>query len=388
MLLRKRRDSNWSLSLLLPLLLAVLSFATSQGKSLAGEAVTVEREAYLMGTICTIQGEAGDRNSGLLAIESGFAAIRASEALLSTWRDDTPLSRLGQASAGQPTTVPQELIRALGLARSVWDQTGGAFDPAIGALVSAWDLRGAGRVPTPEELAMARSRSGMHHVQIDPAGRQVTMDVNGLSFDAGGFGKGEGLARAAAALQAAGLRDWMIDFGGQVVVADDGPAREIPVADPHQRDRALATLRLMGASAATSSPSEKPGHILDPRSGHPVVLDGSVTVVGRDPLLVDALATGFFVLGPQAALELAEALAGIEVLFVIPGADGWVAHATSGMSGLLMDLQVPLAPPTKQIRDTGQTAMPASRVQLSFLKPNHVPQRNHAVSEGAGESLP
>jgi thiamine biosynthesis lipoprotein len=383
--LRKRRNSNYSF---FPAALACFLLLLAPGAPPAGEMVTVEREAYLMGTICTIRGEAGGRSEGLAAIEAGFAAIRASEALLSTWRDDTPLARLGQAPAGQPMVVPADLVRALGVARSVWDMTGGAFDPAIGALVAAWDLRGPGRVPTPEELAMARSHSGMHRVKIDPAGRQVTLQVDGLSFDAGGFGKGEGLARAATALQAAGLRNWMIDFGGQVVIAEEGPARHVPVADPHHRDRAVATLRLVGVSAATSSPSEKPGHILDPRSGRPVELDGSVTVVGKDPLLVDALATGFFVLGPQAAMKLAEAMAGIEALFLVPGEGGWVAHATPGLDGLLLDLQVPLVAQTKQIRVTGQPAMPASRGQFSSLTPDHVPQRNRPGGAGTGESGP
>jgi thiamine biosynthesis lipoprotein len=301
----------------------------------------VERESYLMGTICSIRGEAASRSAGLAAIEAGFAAIRESEEMLSTWRDDTPLARLAQAQVGEPVTVPVELMSALRSAAEVWDLTGGAFDPAIGSLVMAWDLRGEGRVPGKAELSQARARAGMQHLILDPRLPRVTVKVSGLSFDAGGFGKGEGLARAAAALDAAGLRNWLIDFGGQVFLSDQDSPRAIPVADPLQRDRPVATLRLSGVSAATSSMSEQPGHILDPRTGRSSESTGSVTGVGQDSLLVDALSTGLFVMGPDEGLPLAAGQAGIEVLYLVPENDSWVARGTAGMEALIEDLQVP-----------------------------------------------
>ena len=356
--------------------------------AVAEEMEAVEREAYLMGTVCTIRGEALDRQAGLAAIEAGFAAIRASEALLSTWRADTPLSLLGQAPSGRPVPVPAELARALSAARAIWNLTGGAFDPAIGALVSAWDLRGAGRIPTPEQLVTARSRSGMQHVVVDRAAARVTVQVQGLSFDAGGFGKGEGLARAATALTAAGLRNWMIDFGGQVMVAGEGPARDIPVAHPRHRDRPLATVRLQGATAATSSSSEKPGHILDPRSGRPVQFTGSVTVIGQDPLQVDALSTGLFVLGPAKGLALVAGVAGVEALYLVFRDGRWVAHASPGMGDLLVDLQVPLEPLPTQTRVTGQPAGPASRSRFSPLPSIHAMQHARSGRATAEESRP
>ncbi|MCZ6833409.1 MAG: FAD:protein FMN transferase, partial [Acidobacteria bacterium] len=225
----------------------------------------VQREAYLMGTLCTIQGVASRRDQGLAAIEAGFSAIEATEALLSTWRTDTPLARLGRAQVGQAVEVPPALARLLAAARETWKQSGGGFDPAIGALVQAWDLRGPGRVPTPAELARALASSGMDRVVVDTSRATVTLKAAGLSFDAGGFGKGAGLARAGDALTRKGLRNWLIDFGGQVLVDPDGPGRDIPIAHPRDRARPVAILHLRGLSAATSSQGQRPGHILDPR---------------------------------------------------------------------------------------------------------------------------
>lgn len=306
-----------------------------------GAPETVEREAYLMGTLCTILGEASSREQGLAAIETGFSAIEATEALLSTWRPDTPLARLGQAHPGQAAEVPPELARLLAAAREAWEESAGGFDPAIGALVQAWDLRGPGRVPTPGEIAGALARSGMQKVVVDTSRATVTLKNEGLFFDAGGFGKGAGLARAGDALTRAGLHNWLINFGGQVLVDPDGPGRDIPVAHPRDRDRPVAILHLRGLSAATSSLGQRPGHILDPRSGQPAEDFGSVTIVGADPLRVDALATGLFVLGPDRGLARAESLPGVEALYLLDRGDHLEARATTGLQKYLVEMLVP-----------------------------------------------
>lgn len=289
-----------------------------------------------MGTLCRIQGVADRRDQGLMAVEAGFAAIEATEALLSTWRKETPLARLGQAQAGETVTVPSDLARLLARAQAFGEQTAGGFDPAIGALVQAWDLRGEGRVPAAAELASALARSGMGKVAVDLEREIVTLGIEGLSFDAGGFGKGAGLARAGEALTRLGLRDWLIDFGGQILTDPAGPAQEIPIAHPGDRGRPLARLSLRGLSAATSSFGQRPGHILDPRSGQPAADFGSVTVIGADAMQVDALATGLFVLGPREGLARAEALAGIEAIYLLHGDGQVTARATSGCRELLV----------------------------------------------------
>jgi len=338
MLLRMRRSSvRWTLGI----------FLLFPGVMAVGAPEDVQRAAYLMGTLCTIQGAACGRDHGLAAIESGFAAIQATEALLSTWRTDTPLARLGEAPVGQEVVVLPELARLLTEAHEIWVQTGGAFDPAIGALVQAWDLRGPGRVPTAAEMAGALARSGMDRVVVDTSRASVTLRAAGLTFDAGGFGKGAGLARAGEALTGAGLQNWLIDFGGQVLVDPNGPGRDIAIAHPRDRERPVAILHLRGLSAATSSLSQRPGHILDPRDGQPAKDFGSVTVVGADPLQVDALATGLFVLGPDQGLERAESLTGVEALFLVDQGDHLEAFGTTGFRQYLVKMQVPWADQTR-----------------------------------------
>jgi thiamine biosynthesis lipoprotein len=290
-----------------------------------------------MGTRCTISGEAPDRPAGLQAVEMAFQAIARREDLLSTWREDTALALLNRQPPGTPRVVDADLFALLGQVQEYWRLSGGAFDPAIGKLVQAYDLRGAGRLPGREELDAARAASGMGLLVLDPAAGTVLRRAPGPTLTAGAFGKGEALAHAAAALRDSVLRNWIIDFGGQILVDPHGAPRSVQVADPGRRGRPVAELRLPGGmSAATSAGSERPGHILDPRTGRPAADFGSVTVVSRDPLRADAFSTALFVLGPEEGLALAGDLEHLEALFLVRDAAGLRLRRTPGMGALLI----------------------------------------------------
>ena len=323
-------------------ILACLIFvlaASANGSPTAG--VRVERRAYLMGTTCTIVIVAPDRSTGLAAAEAAFAEIARSEDRLSTWRDDTVLARLNRFPVGKPFSLDARMFDLFVRLRELRDSSGGGFDPASGRLLEAWDVRGAGRVPTRDERAAALAGGGMNLLRLDAAASTVTRLAPGVLLDAGAFGKGEALARAAEELRDRGLSRFSIDFGGQVSVGSDTTGEGIAIADPRQRDRPVGRFRLNGLSAATSTQSERPGHILDPRTGQRAAAFGSVTAVSPDPLVADAMSTAMFVLGPEAGLQLAEERPDLEALFLMQTPAGLRARMTPGMRELIVTLDIP-----------------------------------------------
>ena len=278
-----------------------------------------------MGTTLRIGVHASSRGAGIAAIEAALEAVQFTDSLLSTWRDDSELARLNRIPPGQTAPVPPTLAPMLAEVVRWSRATGGAFDPAIGALVDAWDTRGRGRVPTGEELARALERSGPRAIELSADGRAWRRSADGAWLDSGGFGKGAALAAARDSLAAHGVGSALLDFGGQVLAlgADTaGGAWSVPVAHPARRLEPVARLALRDRSASTSSQSERfvevggrrYGHIFDPRTGRPVPAWGSVTVVARDPLLADILSTALLVLGPEAALAWARERREIGVL--------------------------------------------------------------------------
>src|SRR5262245_55665422 len=114
------------------------------------------RARYLMGTLCRVSVEGAQAAT---AAEEALDEVARVEALISTWRSDSELARLNSASLARPTMVSPELFDLLGTSLAWAQRTDGAFDPLVGALVGAWQLRGAGRVPDRQELASAVARS-------------------------------------------------------------------------------------------------------------------------------------------------------------------------------------------------------------------------------------
>ncbi|NIR46028.1 MAG: FAD:protein FMN transferase [Gemmatimonadetes bacterium] len=278
-----------------------------------------------MGTRLRVTTAAASIEAATIQIEAVFAEVRRMERVLSSWRPESEVGRLNAAPIGVPVAVSAELFDLLEEARAWGAMSGGVVEPAVGALIDAWDLRGAGRRPDEDELGRARSRSGPEAFQLDARTHRVTRVAEGGWITTGSFGKGAALRSALTVLRDAGVESAFLDFGGQVVALGGSPESgswSVSVAHPSRRDQPAAELRLANVSASTSGASERFvevdgqrfGHILDPRSGRPVPAWGSATVVAADPMVADLVSTAVFVLGPEAGLRWAESLDEIGVL--------------------------------------------------------------------------
>lgn len=324
-------------------LLAGLPAGCADPASAHAAPAVVERRLSAMGTSLTLEVESRDRRAALSASESAVRAIQAVEERLSTWVADSELARLNAHPVEVPCALSDELARDLQRARHWWRETGGSFDPAVGPLVAAWDLRGAGRRPTDAELEDALGASGLEHLELR-AGEAIRR-LSGCTLEEGGFGKGVGLDAAADALRAAGVTRATLDLGGQVLRLGDAPGTPISIAHPAERGTPLCDLALRSGSVATSGNSERAievegerhGHLLDPRTGRPAPDFGSVTVVAERGIDADCLATALFVMGPERALEFASRRDGIEAVVVefASGAGAPRVRATKGLESRL-----------------------------------------------------
>ncbi len=340
-------------ALLVALLLAGLEpvpAATPEPASAAaanpdGKRGFVERRLALMGTRLHLEVEACDRAAALAAAEAAVRALEQTERRLSTWREDSELARLNRAPAGERVPLSPELAAELAAARRCWEETEGAFDPGVGALVEAWGLRYGGREPNAEERYRARASGGMGALVLAGDGTATRRD-SALRLEEGGFGKGAGLDAALVALaNAPEVERARLDLGGQVAVLGVGPWT-VAVADPRDRARAVAELVVAGGSVATSGNAERGfeaggvryGHLLDPRRGEPAPDFGSVTVWASEALRADCLATGFFVLGPEAALAWAAGRTDAQVLVLETTPGGLRGRASAGLRGRLRSL--------------------------------------------------
>jgi thiamine biosynthesis lipoprotein len=227
-----------------------------------------------------------------------FAEAERIEAMLSTWRPESELSRLNRGDDAAPSA---ELVDLLARVERWRLTTGGAFDHRIRPLIDTWKTRAEGELPSPAalEAALQQVRSGR------------------AAIEEGGFGKGYALDRMLERTEAPRA---VINFGGQIAVR--GPARAT-IADPRRRDVPVLALTFENASLSTSSGSEKTftaggrrfSHIFDPRTGEALPPRGSVSVVASSALDADILSTALYVMGEAEGLRWADSR-GVAALFI------------------------------------------------------------------------
>jgi thiamine biosynthesis lipoprotein len=268
-------------------------------------------------------------------VEGAFDLLDRLESQLTVYRDNSEISRLNRLAWRGPTRVEPRLFDLLALAARLSADTDGAFDITAGALVKAWGFfRPPRRVPPPEERADVLTRCGMRHVVLDEESETVRFEREGLEINLGAIGKGYALDRMAAALRAEEIGSGLLHGGTSSVYALGCPPGDergwaVGVTHPWEPGRRLAVVRLrdrgLGTSAATFRHLEhegrKLGHILDPRSGWPAEGVAGVSVVAPTAAEADALATAFYILGPEGAARYCATHPQVGAVLLPDGAD-------------------------------------------------------------------
>lgn len=261
------------------------------------------------------------------------------EAWLTPFRAESELSQLNRLAGDGEVVVAEELFGLLARSCRLAAETGGAFDITAGPLSRVWGFtRRAGRVPTPEELAVARALVGSGMIRLTAGARTVRFLRPGMEINPGGVGKGYALDRLAGRLRRAGIPalltagySSMLALGEWWTVGIRHPRLGQTGQAGHAGNskRRLATIRLRDLALGTSGSEEQSftadgvsyGHIIDPRSGWPAPAGASVTVIAPSAERADALATAFYVGGRQMAAACCAANPGTVVIWLDPEAD-------------------------------------------------------------------
>jgi FAD:protein FMN transferase len=227
-----------------------------------------------------------DARAGTAQLDRAFAWLREVDAVFSTYRDDSEVSRLGRGELALRDARPM-VRQVLARCECLRTATGGYFDA---------------RAPRPGAL--------------DPTGL-----VKGWAVDA-----------AAALLERDGGRRWCIDAGGDVRVRG-GPWR-VGIRHPRRHDRLAAVLEAGDLAVATSGAYERGEHIVDPHTGRPPHGVLSVTVVGPDLATADACATAAFAMGARGPRWTA-GLRGYDAMTILAGDEvlctpGFTARCAGG----------------------------------------------------------
>jgi thiamine biosynthesis lipoprotein len=278
--------------------------------------------------------------------EEALQEVENLEAQLSLFRPTSEIAQVNAQASRSPVRVSPAVFSLLLHAKTLWEESGGTFDPTIAPLLNCWGfLGGKGSWPREGALAEAGAITGMHLVELDPGERTVRFTRPGVMLDLGAIGKGYAIQVAADLLRDLGVNSGLIHGGTSTVYALGRPpdsqawsvAIDAPPSEPDEESSVkpssaniLATVPLQDQALSISAVWGKCfrrngkafGHVLDPRSGQPVENALMAAVVTDSATETDALSTAMLV-GGASRYEIASRLRpGMRSLLLTRGEKG------------------------------------------------------------------
>ena len=319
--MRKLRIGLYRGTALLPVFLFVLSLAG------CGREPLLTRESYVFGTRVEvlIWGEPEDKASHAAAsVLQEFDRLHRD---YHAWQPSALTALNDAISAGRAHEVSPELARLIHDAQTLSAAGDGLFDPGIGLLVKLWGFHDdtfKPQLPDPAKLkTLIAAKPSIANLRLEgkclpsfpeTLGKCLVRSSNpAVALDFGGYLKGVALDRAATILRAQGIRNALINIGGNIIALGSKGERPWRVGIQQPRGTGpMATLDLRDGEAIGTSGDyqryfELNGrrycHLIDPRSGEPAQGTEAVSILippgPQAGALSDAATKPLFIAGPD-----------------------------------------------------------------------------------------
>ena len=217
-------------------------------------------------------------------------------------------------------------------AQEVSELTDGAFDITVAPLVNAWGFGFKNKEKVTQDVIDSLQQFiGYKTVTIQ--NHKVVKQHPETMLEAAALAKGQSCDMVAQLLESKGIKNYLVDIGGEVVAKGKNAKHKNwqigisqPVNDPSGREHGIVKIvSRKNMCMATSGnyrqyyyeDGERRSHTIDPRTGYPVnhtLL--SATIIAPTCMKADAMATACMVLGKDKALELVRTLPDIDCFLI------------------------------------------------------------------------
>ena len=264
-----------------------------------------------------------------------LAALQAVDNSLSPFNKQSIITYINNNDS---VCVDERFIEVFNTAKQIHSESHGAFDPTVAPMVNAWGFGfKKGEDISTTAIDSLRQLVGFEHIELN--GSRIEKVDERIMLDFSAIAKGYGSDCVARLLDSCGVKNYMVEIGGEVVVKGHnknnnpwGIGITKPVDDSLSISQELQTvLRLTNCAIATSGnyrnfyykDGVKYAHTIDPRTGYPVQHSLlSATVIADNCMRADALATAFMVLGADSAMAYCERHPEIQGYFIIAADSG------------------------------------------------------------------
>jgi thiamine biosynthesis lipoprotein len=239
------------------------------------------------------------------------------EKLFSTTTTESSISRLNDRKEADRAFLDPEPMNLLKTSLEYAKETNGLFDITIAPVKWLWGL-GTGQEPAiPDNNALAAVLKHVGWQNIKISSDTVYFSDSMIKVDLGGIAKGYSLAKLSSIMINNGIRSFLINAGGDVVLGDakpDGTLWIIGIRHPRDGDAPIRKLQLKNISIVTSGDYERffivnnqrYHHIFVPSTGMPSRGVISATVIAVDPIRADVYSTTMMINGKMNITELPE----------------------------------------------------------------------------------
>ena len=304
----------------------------------------ISRSERLMGTTITVS-ICDPQADELLA--RCFKLLRSYEHRFSANDASSELMEVNHQAGIAPVQVHPDLFYLIALGTLHSQAKNSHLNIAIGPLVQTWRIGFSdARRPAPEEIEQALLKIDPQQIQLDQENYTVFLKRPGMKIDLGALAKGYSADLIATYLRGKGIKDALIDLGGNILTVGQHPVKQQPwrigIQNPvEKRGNHLLVLSVKDKSVVTSGIYERHlevdgqsfHHIFDSATGYPVETDlASITIISDRSVDGEIWSTRLFGDSSTSILNTVESLPGIETLLV--SQSGKIAY-TSGLQSYL-----------------------------------------------------
>lgn len=277
-------------------------------------------------------------------------ALQEVDNALSPYNKQSIITRINH---NEDTTLNEHFTHVFNLSQKISTETEGAFDITVAPLVNAWGFGFKHSIDI-DEATIDSLRQFVGHTKIKIENNKIVKEDERVMLDCSSIAKGYGVDIVAQVMDQKGVKNYMVDIGGEVVVKGKNPKMKVwriginkPIEDSLSVNQELQTiLEISDVGMATSGNYRKfyykngkrYAHTIDPRLGCPVqhnIL--SATVIAKDCTTADAYATAFMVMGKEKAIAFCEAHPELNAYFICAGdGNGYEIHYTPGMEQFIV----------------------------------------------------
>jgi len=264
------------------------------------------------------------------AFDAAIAEIRRVEALMTTWRPDSDISKVNAAAGKSAVHVSDETFAVVKESVHASTISDGTFDITFHTLHGLWkfDEDLDPHPPSDKDIAARLPFVGFRNIKLDEPAKTIMLTKEKTQISLGGIAKGYAVDCAVKILEGAGLTSFFVQAGGDLFARGkkpDGTEWSAGVRDPRgPENKYFAKLDISDHAFSTAGDYERSyvignkryHHIIDPRTGKPAGASRSVTIWAPNALLADEIDDAVFILGPEKGLALVESLDGVGAVIV------------------------------------------------------------------------